>query len=146
MGVLDMCAVFGVSALLGYGTALAVGGADEKRVPVLGDNVPNMGQGTSVPKGKAASGYFGGRKGDGDAWVGDQGQSEQVKKYEAGQDYLFFQGPSPKYAIQDDLPDFFSGENLQDIIENANPLTVLVPATVAAAIFFVFVVPYFLSF
>jgi len=50
-----------------------------------------------------------------DAWIGDQGRSEQVKKFEAAEDYLFFQGPAPKSAIQDDLPDFFSAENFTDM-------------------------------
>jgi hypothetical protein len=50
-----------------------------------------------------------------DSWIGDQGRSEQVKKFEAAEDYLFFQGPAPKSAIQDDLPDFFSAENFTDM-------------------------------
>jgi len=35
--------------------------------------------------------------------------------FEAAEDYLFFQGPAPKSAIQDDLPDFFSAENFTDM-------------------------------
>lgn len=29
-----------------------------------------------------------------------------------GEGYQFFQGPTPKTSVQDDLPDFFSSENL----------------------------------
>tara|TARA_B110001452_G_scaffold243187_1_gene226419 strand:+ start:229 stop:675 length:447 start_codon:yes stop_codon:yes gene_type:complete len=29
----------------------------------------------------------------------------------AGEGYQFFQGPTPKTGVQEDLPDFFSGEN-----------------------------------
>lgn len=63
-------------------------------------------------KAKAPKGPFGGSGGPEDGWVGDQGRSEQVKKFEAGQDYLFFQGPAPMTAVQEDLPSFFSAENL----------------------------------
>ena len=40
--------------------------------------------------------------------VGDRSRSKQIAKFEAASDYLFFQGPAPKTAIQEDLPDFFS--------------------------------------
>ena len=39
----------------------------------------------------------------------DRGQSAQVKKFEGGSDYLFFQGPSPLYAVQEDLPGVLTG-------------------------------------
>merc|ERR1719387_1861796 len=32
-----------------------------------------------------------------------------------GKGYFFFQGPTPKTAVQDDLPSFFSAENFADI-------------------------------
>ena len=41
-------------------------------------------------------------------WIGDRSNSIQVKKFEEGEDYLFFQGPAPSSAVQEDLPDFFS--------------------------------------
>ena len=40
--------------------------------------------------------------------LGDKSKSRQIAKFEAAQDYLFFQGPAPKSAIQEDLPSFFS--------------------------------------
>ena len=64
-------------------------------------------------------------------WVGDRGQSAQVKKFEGGSDYLFFQGPAPKTAVQDDLPSFFSGDNLKGT--SISPLALPVAATGAAA-------------
>ncbi len=39
---------------------------------------------------------------------GEDARSVQVKNYEEGSDFVFFQSPSPKYAYQDDLPDYFS--------------------------------------
>ena len=39
----------------------------------------------------------------------DRGRSAQVKKFEGGSDYLFFQGPSPLYAVQEDLPGVLTG-------------------------------------
>eukprot|EP00964_Phaeocystis_antarctica_P063304 scaffold37975_cov57-Phaeocystis_antarctica.AAC.1 len=64
-------------------------------------------------------------------WVGDRGQSAQVKKFEGGSDYLFFQGPAPKTAVQDDLPSFFSFDNLKDT--SISPLALPVAATGAAS-------------
>ncbi|KOO34972.1 hypothetical protein Ctob_015576 [Chrysochromulina tobinii] len=63
----------------------------------------------------APKGPFGGRKGDSDGWLGDNGQSVQVQAFENGEDYLFFQGPAPTTAVQDGLPSFFSAENFQDL-------------------------------
>ena len=81
---------------------------------------PRGGSSTVVMKGGLfPKGPFGGsgRVGDRDPtagkWVGDRGQSAQVKKFEGGSDYLFFQGPAPKTAVQEDLPSFFSAENLE---------------------------------
>merc|ERR1719460_2447382 len=51
-------------------------------------------------------------------WVGDRSRSIQIKKFEEGEDYLFFQGPAPLSAVQEDLPDFFSKENVDEIIGN----------------------------
>ena len=31
-----------------------------------------------------------------------------------GEGYFFFQGPSPKTSVQEDMPDFFSGDNLAE--------------------------------
>jgi len=47
-------------------------------------------------------------------WLGDQSSGTQIGKFEKGEDYLFFQGPAPKTAVQEDLPSFFSFENLAD--------------------------------
>ena len=68
--------------------------------------------------GKAApDGAFGGAKKPGapGGWIGDQSKGYQVKRFEEGTDYLFFQGPAPKTAVQDDLPSFFSGDNFADL-------------------------------
>jgi hypothetical protein len=51
-------------------------------------------------------------------WIGDRSRSKQIEKFEKGADYLFFQGPAPKTAIQEDVPNFFSPENFQSIIED----------------------------
>merc|ERR1712153_254350 len=40
------------------------------------------------------------------------------EKYEQGSDFLFFQGPAPKTAIQEDVPNFFSPENVESILED----------------------------
>ena len=40
--------------------------------------------------------------------LGDKSKGRQIAKFEAAQDYVFFQGPAPKSAIQEDLPSFFS--------------------------------------
>jgi hypothetical protein len=37
------------------------------------------------------------------AILGDKSKSRQIAKFEAAQDYLFFLGPAPKSAIQEDL-------------------------------------------
>ena len=57
----------------------------------------------------APKGPFGGSTADGEGWVGDRGRSAQVTKFEAGSDYLFFQGPAPKSAVQPDLPGLLTG-------------------------------------
>jgi len=49
-------------------------------------------------------------------WVGDRSKSKQIEKFEKGSDYLFFQGPAPKTAIQEDVPNFFSPDNVQSIV------------------------------
>eukprot|EP00321_Phaeocystis_globosa_P019736 CAMPEP_0118831088 /NCGR_PEP_ID=MMETSP1162-20130426/29214_1 /TAXON_ID=33656 /ORGANISM="Phaeocystis Sp, Strain CCMP2710" /LENGTH=126 /DNA_ID=CAMNT_0006762469 /DNA_START=14 /DNA_END=394 /DNA_ORIENTATION=+ len=63
----------------------------------------------------APKGPFGGSTADGEGWVGDRGRSAQVTKFEAGSDYLFFQGPAPKSAVQPDLPGLLTGENFAAI-------------------------------
>ena len=65
----------------------------------------------------APKGPFGGFTAPGsseDGWLGDQSKSVQISKFEKGEDYLFFQGPAPKTAIQEDLPSFLSPENLAE--------------------------------
>jgi len=67
--------------------------------------------GVPIPKGP-----FGDYRmpGEEKGWVGDTSQGTQIAKFEAGEDYLFFQGPSPETAIQEDLPSLFSAENLAE--------------------------------
>merc|ERR1719390_500126 len=50
-----------------------------------------------------------------DGWVGDRSRGTQIGKFEAGEDYLFFQGPAPKSAVQPDLPGLLTGENFAAI-------------------------------
>ena len=73
----------------------------------------------STPVKQAPKGPLGGRVKPGESgeqnWVGDRSQSQQVRAFEAGTDYLFFQGPAPRTAVQDDIPDFFSAENFADV-------------------------------
>ena len=57
----------------------------------------------------APKGPFGGSTADGEGWIGDRSVSAQVTKFEAGSDYLFFQGPAPKSAVQPDLPGLLTG-------------------------------------
>merc|ERR1719409_312295 len=44
-----------------------------------------------------------------------------------GKGYFFFQGPTPKTAVQEDLPSFFSAANFADL--EVNPKQLLVTAT-----------------
>ena len=66
-------------------------------------------------KGVAPKGPFGGSTDSDEGWLGDNGESVQVKAFEAGTDYLFFQGPAPTTAVQDDLPSFLSADNFADM-------------------------------
>merc|ERR1719446_1636935 len=70
----------------------------------------------NTPAKFSPKGPFGGsvKPGSPEGWIGDRSQSVQIKKFEKGEDYLFFQGPAPKTAVQEDLPSFFSFENLAD--------------------------------
>ena len=65
---------------------------------------------------KAPDGPFGGFKTPGSVGgvPGDKSKSKQVELFERGGDYLFFQGPAPKTAIQDDLPSFLSIDNFKE--------------------------------
>ena len=64
----------------------------------------------------APKGPLGGSKKPGapSGWLGDNSKSAQIRAYEEGTDYLFFQGPAPKSAVQEDLPNFFSLEDLAE--------------------------------
>ena len=73
----------------------------------------------------APKGAFGGSGGPEDGWIGDQGASVQVQAFESGTDYLFFQGPTPESAIQEDLPSFLSPENFSDL--EITPFQIAVP-------------------
>ena len=51
-------------------------------------------------------------------WIWDRKgggkKGDQINNFEAGKDFVFFQGPAPKTGEQG-LPDFFSKENLGDL-------------------------------
>ena len=44
-----------------------------------------------------------------------------------GKGYLFFQGPTPKTAVQKDMPDFFSSDNFADV--ELEPIQLTLAAT-----------------
>ena len=83
----------------------------------------------NTPAKFAPSGPFGGAKAPGTegGWVGDKSRSVQIRKFEQGADYLFFQGPAPKTAVQEDLPSFLSADNFADL--EIKPLQILVTLT-----------------
>jgi hypothetical protein len=80
----------------------------------------------------APKGAVGGNNRDDEGWIGDQGKSLQVQKFEAGTDFLFFQGPAPTTAVQEDLPDFLSAGNLEEIKEGLTPRALIPRAIVTA--------------
>ena len=71
---------------------------------VLSTAQPALSLSMAAPKGP-----WGGSTDSSEGWFMDRGQSAQVKKFEGGSDYLFFQGPSPLYAVQEDLPGVLTG-------------------------------------
>ena len=88
------------------------------------------GKANNTPAKYAPKGAFGGYAlpGDGSTgWIGDRSKSLQIGKFEKGEDYLFFQGPAPKTAVQEDLPDFFSLDNFSDL--KVKPLQILTTGT-----------------
>jgi hypothetical protein len=96
-------------------SALALAAASQGLVMTQGyAAAPAARASTPTMRGVYPKGPFGdyAEVGDTTGWVGDQSQGTQIKAFEAGDDYLFFQGPSPKTAIQEDLPGLFTGENL----------------------------------
>ena len=76
--------------------------------PVARASTPTMAGGL-YPKGPFGD-YA--QVGETEGWIGDRSQGTQIKAFEAGEDYLFFQGPSPKTAIQEDLPGLFTAVRL----------------------------------
>ena len=107
-----------------------------------------------IPKGPFGN-FRSASDGSDEGWVGDRSRSAQIGKFEAGEDYLFFQGPSPQYAVQPDLPGVLTGvrtghgpwspaacldrsrpraqENLANALENP-PVVQLGAAAVAGAV------------
>lgn len=78
-----------------------------------------------IPKGPLGGYRVPGEEENG--WVGDRSRGTQIGKFEKGEDFLFFQGPAPKSAIQEDLPSFFSGDNFSDL--EITPLQIAVTVT-----------------
>jgi len=99
------------------GAELTRPAAASRPVVMMADAAKNpFGRGKTlppIPKGPFGDFVLPGDSSDG--WVGDQSKGTQIDKFQSGEDYLFFQGPAPKTAIQEDLPDFFSLENFEDI-------------------------------
>ena len=100
-------------------------GASRSAVRMADDGKTN-----NTPAKFAPAGAFGGYKkpGEPSGWIGDNSKSLQITNFEKGEDYLFFQGPAPKTAVQEDLPSFFSPENLQ-AIEFQGPLQIVFTGT-----------------
>ena len=118
------------ATLLLAATASGLRLAPIARVPLAARAAITMGEDKSGPEGyeggdgpvyvpkdakgktpKIASGPFGGYLDPDETkagWVGDRSRSKQIAKFEDGSDFLFLQGPAPKTAIQEDLPNFFS--------------------------------------
>ena len=83
--------------------------------PLMAGDKSNNTPAKLVPKGPFG-GYVTASESSADAgWIGDQSNGEQIGKFERGEDYLFFQGPAPKTAVQEDLPSLFSAENLAEM-------------------------------
>ena len=58
----------------------------------------------NTPAKYSPKGAFGGFNKPGDTsegWIGDRSKSLQIKNFEEGSDFLFFQGPAPTTAVQD---------------------------------------------
>ena len=87
------------------------------------------GKSNNTPAKLVPKGPFGNyaKVGEKTGWLGDDSKSEQISKFESGADYLFFQGPAPKTAVQEDLPSFFSPDNFADL--EIKPLQILVTIT-----------------
>ena len=66
-----------------------------------------------IPKGPFGN-YRSASDSSDEGWVGDRSRSAQIAKFEKGEDYLFFQGPSPQFAIQPDLPGLLSGVRISE--------------------------------
>jgi len=62
--------------------------------------------------------------------------SYQVKAYEEGSDFLFFQSPGPKTAIQDDLPPLGSDIQLQGPLQIGVTVTGLAAFALLVPVFF----------
>jgi hypothetical protein len=129
LDALNVCAVFGLGAILGFGASRA-----HAAFAVGGDGVRGGRNGASKVIGGAPKGAFGGSGGPEEGWVGDRGRSEQVQKFEDGTDFLFFQGPAPTTAVQPDLPNFFSAENFSDMKINVSQVAFTVIGFGAAAV------------
>lgn len=84
---------------------------------MAGGDYNKLGQSKGTKAKVAPDGPFGGFKkpGSPSGFLGDTSKSLQIRKFEEGDDYLFFQGPAPKTAVQEDLPSFFSPENFADL-------------------------------
>ena len=113
------------SAAHGFAVGTKPASAKPRASVAMGDKSNN------TPAKFAPKGAFGGKakpgKGQAQGWIGDRSKSTQVTKFEEGSDFLFFQGPAPKSAVQENLPSFFSAENFQDL--EIKPLQIAVTAT-----------------
>ena len=81
---------------------LAAASALQLAVPASGaarvSTLSMMAKSPLIPKGPLGGYRVPGQEDPG--WIGDRSRGTQIGKYEKGEDYLFFQGPAPKSAIQ----------------------------------------------
>ena len=123
------------AAGIAYASAFTVGvpaAAPARATIQMGDND----KGNNTPAKFFPQGPFGGysKVGEKAGWLGDNSKSLQVGKFEDGSDYLFFQGPAPKTAVQEDLPSLFSGENLSEGLSNFPPQAIVFAGTGVASL------------
>lgn len=120
--VLALCAACASAFTAGVASAAGAARANVK----MADYGKNF-----APAKYAPSGPLGGYKKPGTTggFLGDKSKSKQIDLYEKGGDYLFFQGPAPKTAVQEDLPSFFDVESAIENLEFQGPLQILVTLT-----------------
>lgn len=105
-------------ALVASAQCFGVGSPAHVRTRASSVTMGEGGKPNNTPAKFYPKGPFGGYEAvgtEGSGWLGDSSKGLQIEKFEKGEDYLFFQGPAPKTAVQEDLPSFFSADNFADL-------------------------------